>query len=92
MKPIIKNIIGILLLCIIIPAMMFFSLISPYETWDETVIDYDALDALRFLWMFSSIFNAPFILIFRKSSRALTVIFALLTLFSIAQTVHFFII
>ncbi len=94
MKSIIKNIISSVFLCVILPLVALFSLLSPYGTleFELHVIDPDALAMYRLFWILSLIVNTVFTFFNKKSSMFLTMTFAVLSVYSVFQAVRLFLI
>jgi len=85
-KKVFKKVVFVLILIFNMCFTLFLSLISPYETWDPTVIDIDVLDALKALYLISLFLNALCIW-FTKSQKIFLIAFSVLFLISLGKVI-----
>jgi len=88
------NVFFIMLLILIAFFMIFFSFFDPYEDyskhWDVKVIDYDALDFLRFFWGITFVVNILGVFISKKYSKwffAIFIVYALISFFQFIKLI-----
>lgn len=95
-KSIVFYIICILILCFMVPSMLLFSLLTPYEDalgFDFNQVDDDALLVLRIYWSFTSVLNLiTSFFVFRKKPKIFFVLFSILAVLSVAKLISLFLI
>ena len=81
------TIVSLILLTVL---MFIFSFITPYETWDSTVVNYDTIDVLKFFWLSAFFVSTLFGFAWWKLRRFVSVIWFLLVIISTIKTVVVF--
>ena len=78
------------LLCLIVVFMWFFSLLSPYELWDPTIVDADVLLVLKLFWALIFGLNTGLTCLTKSHKKAFFVIYLVLTVLSFVKLVSLF--
>ena len=88
MKNSVKNSIFIILMIVLCLSMLFFSLLSPYETWDPTVVNHDMADALKFIWIAELVISAVCAFFTRPYNKKLFIVFIILCAVSLMMLIR----
>lgn len=91
-KKVVITTVHIIILCCIVLWMWIFFLITPYQDYDYSlkIVDYDKVDAFKFIWLNGIAFNGVISFIVKKYSKVFFLIHLVLALFSVSCFIWLF--